>query len=804
MKKVEVSLCIITLNSAKSIGRCIASMKDYVEEICLLDNGSTDGTVNAAIAAAGNTPIKVQTFEDPNRHPEKGWTSDFGDLRNRNSAMATKDVILWLDSDDVAVRGRNLRAAINDAFGGKYGEPCDAMSVLYVYAKDESGNWTSALPRHRAYLRGAFDWEGCVHEDTRPLRPTKVMPTLDHEIAYIDHESKNPKSPESAGRNLWILEQYQRRGGKMNDRLWQNVATSMNLLGRYSEACEAFQKSIDAPHNNTECDYITFLRWGEACLRLARPEEACEKFAKAQLLFPNRKAPYLALAEVCIHRQQAEQALIYCTVADNMHGDENGFAWQPSNDKIAPTAIRAEAYMLVGEYERASKCYEELAKMLPTEERVVKPRDLLREMFANQKLYESFMLVHRSLEAFPASQEALVGMAPRMLHSYPEIAKLRIPPRPEGKRTVAIYCGNSQNPWGWDSLETGIGGSEEAVILLSRELVREGWHVEVYAFPGREQIGTDPYGVVWTPYYAFDPERPVDVFVGWRQYMQPCPSTAALRVLWLHDTVVKEYFTEDMVAGWDVIFTVSAQHAEGLPDHALPKLVVSANGLSSDFFADGPNHPHEFIYASSPDRGLLPLLREWPKIKAALPDATLDVFYGFTQNFMAEASRNTELRKLKDDIVRLLEQPGVFMHGMVGQRELAHAFARCGFWLYPTAWAETSCITAQKAQAMGCIPITSRHKDSALAETCGTFDIGPAARDGSIYDQPEWLAEWTETVIRESARDHAEHRQTMKAWARKEFSWQRVATQWSALFSERLPAKVPRPSMLPETTAAIS
>ena len=45
---------------------------------------------------------------------------------------------------------------------------------------------------------------------------------------------------------------------------------------------------------------------------------------------------------------------------------------------------------------------------------------------------------------------------------------------------------------------------------------------------------------------------------------------------------------------------------------------------------------------------------------------------------------------------------------------------------------------------MGAIPITSRHIDSALNETAGLWDLGPAPRDGLIGKNEAWLAEWVE------------------------------------------------------------
>lgn len=95
---------------------------------------------------------------------------------------------------------------------------------------------------------------------------------------------------------------------------------------------------------------------------------------------------------------------------------------------------------------------------------------------------------------------------------------------------VAFYCfeyGNAWFPnWGPSSLGleqgTGLGGSEEALIHLSRELADLGFWVEVYADPVERDVGRDRgFGrgggrVVWYPYKAYDASCPPDVFVAWR------------------------------------------------------------------------------------------------------------------------------------------------------------------------------------------------------------------------------------------------------------------------------------------------
>lgn len=93
---------------------------------------------------------------------------------------------------------------------------------------------------------------------------------------------------------------------------------------------------------------------------------------------------------------------------------------------------------------------------------------------------------------------------------------------------VALYCYEYGNAWfpNWSpydlDLGRGLGGSEEMVIYVSRELANLGFWVEVYAEPkardvGRDNgYGRDGGGVVWYPYKAYDTSRPPDVFVSWR------------------------------------------------------------------------------------------------------------------------------------------------------------------------------------------------------------------------------------------------------------------------------------------------
>ena len=95
---------------------------------------------------------------------------------------------------------------------------------------------------------------------------------------------------------------------------------------------------------------------------------------------------------------------------------------------------------------------------------------------------------------------------------------------------------------------------------------------------------------------------------------------------------------------------------------------------------------------------------------------------------------------------------------------------------------------AMKAMGNGAIPITSRFPASGLVETTGAFDLGPMPlRPGRAFvDDAEMVTRWAEAVIDAAHRDARgelhDKRAAMVRWAREEYSWSAVASQWSSLF----------------------
>ena len=99
---VSISLCMIVRNEEKVLGRCLACVQGFADEIIIVDTGSTDRTKEIAFSFTD----KVYDFK---------WKDDYAAARNFAFSKGPGDYLFWLDADDV-VRQEERR---NSVLSGK-------------------------------------------------------------------------------------------------------------------------------------------------------------------------------------------------------------------------------------------------------------------------------------------------------------------------------------------------------------------------------------------------------------------------------------------------------------------------------------------------------------------------------------------------------------------------------------------------------------------------------------------------------------------------------------------------------------
>ncbi len=137
-----ISACMIVKNEEKFLSRCLDSIKDVVDEIIIVDTGSTDNTVEIA-----------KRYTDKIFFHE--WQNSFSEARNFALQFATCEWILQIDADeeleqeDIPI----LRAVL------KHKE----FNSIFVALMSQIPEGISKSYFQRIYRRGKAHYEGIVH-----------------------------------------------------------------------------------------------------------------------------------------------------------------------------------------------------------------------------------------------------------------------------------------------------------------------------------------------------------------------------------------------------------------------------------------------------------------------------------------------------------------------------------------------------------------------------------------------------------------------------------------------------------------
>lgn len=345
---------------------------------------------------------------------------------------------------------------------------------------------------------------------------------------------------------------------------------------------------------------------------------------------------------------------------------------------------------------------------------------------------------------------------------------------------VQFFCGNSIEEWSPKSELTGVGGSEEAVINIARELAKLGHAVTVWNRCGDAEGEYE--GVRYENYEFYDAPE-CDILIVWRQaeYIAHYGRKNAKKCfLWLHD-VVPEHDVLPVKLMVDGVFVLSEYHATFYP-HLKEKLIGTQNGINVSMFEqEVTRDPYKIVYGSSYDRGLKELLEMWGEVKTAVPQATLTYFYG------DEGLKKGGHDDFLEQITHLSNQEGVTCLGRIGHADVAREFQSAGVWAYPTWFPEISCITAMKAQVGGAIPVVT--PTAALMETVrwGLTTREPRDEKGSIpwgTTMPQYLMDlYVKLLIKSLDPDfQAKYRLQMVEDAKRTFDWRVVAGSWDKMF----------------------
>lgn len=363
----------------------------------------------------------------------------------------------------------------------------------------------------------------------------------------------------------------------------------------------------------------------------------------------------------------------------------------------------------------------------------------------------------------------------------------------------------------------GLGGSESAVILMSRELQQLGFNVTVFnncndsthssegTYNGVRYIDNSNAANHNEEYDIVIVSRTAEPFLNKNRY--PFLKSAKMKALWLHDTFCEgDQHVQNLVVSGEIdyIFTLSDFHTDYVLncDHGQKrnyevlkhKVFQTRNGAVKyidevDINKKDRNH---FVYNASVTKGLVPLLEHiWPEIKKQIPQAHLTViggYYRFREGAEPDAQEKTLRKLVEDDRLKELD---ITFTDVIPQPKIAEILANATFMLYPGAFPETFGISTLESLLYNTPLITTKFgalEETAVAGACYTMDFAIEPNNLFPYINKEGqIKQFVQMTVDAYNNPYLlQQKQNYCSVVQDVAGWDSVAIEWKRFFYHKL------------------
>jgi tetratricopeptide (TPR) repeat protein len=268
----RLSLCMIMKDEEEHLPRCLESVQGVVDEIVIVDTGSTDRSVEIALGYGARV-----LHED--------WKGDFAAPRNTAIDAASGDWILVLDADEELVDGERLLPLLRDPDVEGY---C-LREVNFI--GDEVGIEAVVNSAFRLFRnRPEYRYEGALHEQVMgKVDPvggvtTRFVGIEIRHYGYLEHTSRARRKTD---RNMAIVMEEVRRKPEDSFTLF-NAGVEFQRIDDHETALRYFQRSFRSLPSLRAYYASLLLRNIVASLKcLKRYDEALAVLADALQAYPD-------------------------------------------------------------------------------------------------------------------------------------------------------------------------------------------------------------------------------------------------------------------------------------------------------------------------------------------------------------------------------------------------------------------------------------------------------------------------------------------------------------------------------------
>ncbi|MBM3268964.1 MAG: tetratricopeptide repeat protein [Candidatus Sericytochromatia bacterium] len=294
-----VSLCMIVKNEEIFLEECLQSVQGAVDEICIVDTGSTDSTVEIARKFGA----KIGYHE---------WNGDFATARNKSIELATCDWILVLDADETITPEsiNEIRRVSRDKT--KVGYACIIENLLG--SRPGEGKQMAMIFRF-FQNRPDMRYEGIIHEQMLPSAQRTGLPNEASAIRIIHkgYLKKHVEDRNKNERNLRILLEQEKQEPE-NPYCHFNLGQTYKMLGRAPEAERHYRRSLELlrplPDANTIPYFASlYFSYTDLIRETGRFEDALELADEGLKRFPQYADLHFTRGNVYLGMERYEEAI---------------------------------------------------------------------------------------------------------------------------------------------------------------------------------------------------------------------------------------------------------------------------------------------------------------------------------------------------------------------------------------------------------------------------------------------------------------------------------------------------------------
>lgn len=352
---ISLSLCMIVKNEENTLSSCLESVKNVVDEIIIIDTGSTDQTVEIA----KKYTRQIYQFN---------WIDDFSAARNFAFQHAKMDYILTMDADDIFTEEDKdkliqLKSTLSPSV--------DAITLKYLAGFDPSGNVLVSLRQVRIVKREKqFQWRGAVHEYL------EISGNIYHSDISVIHK----RSHRNSDRNLQIYEKQLKSGYSFTPRDLFYYANELYDHGKYQNAIHYYLEFLQTENHWNEDELAAYGRISDCFSQLSDFEHGIQYALKSFGFGPPRSENCCRLGFLFLQLEQPQTASYWFQFATLLPEIDTGGVINHACSTWIPHLQLSVCSSQLGNYKKAYTHIEIARSFCPRHELILKNKSLLEKL----------------------------------------------------------------------------------------------------------------------------------------------------------------------------------------------------------------------------------------------------------------------------------------------------------------------------------------------------------------------------------------------------------------------------------------